>query len=48
MRKALKNQTLKKRSIEFKAVTLLNTEVVVVDFRMRLPVNVNVSNVSEK
>jgi hypothetical protein len=39
MRKALENQTLEERPVEFKATTLFNGQVVVVDFQMQLPVN---------
>jgi hypothetical protein len=39
MRKALENQTLEERPVEFKATTLFNGQVVVVDFRTQLPVN---------
>lgn len=38
MRKAFENQTLEKRSVEFKAATLFNCQIVVVDFRTQLPV----------
>jgi hypothetical protein len=39
MRKALENQTLEQRPVEFKPITLFNGQVIIVDFRTQLPVN---------
>ena len=39
MRKAFENQALEKGSVEFKTITLFNSQLVVVDFRTQLPVD---------